>query len=131
MATRTESVAAVQERATGRLGGQTAQRDNQRVAQAVHDGEELDAVRELSEAGLLDEFFAYLETLGVPALVPSLAFANVERVLIPLGQFVTLYPSAPPSEAVRGQRFGVRAGFFHTRRLAASSAGLVCSGSSG
>ena len=69
---------------------QTARRDDQRVAQAVHDGEELDAVHELSEAGLLDEFFAYLEALGVPTLIGGLRFAKVERVLIPLAQFVTL-----------------------------------------
>jgi hypothetical protein len=57
----------------------------------VHQGEELDAVHELSEAGLLDEFFAYLEALGVPLLVGRLVFAEVERVMIPLAQFVTLY----------------------------------------
>ena len=46
--------------------------------------EELDAVHELSEAGLLDEFFAYLEALGVPELVSKLVFADIERVMIPL-----------------------------------------------
>jgi len=91
MAKQTDSAEAIRERAIGRLDWQTAQRDDQRVAQAVHDGEELDAVYELSEAGLLDEFFAYLEALGVPALVSRLVFAEVERVLIPLAQFVTLY----------------------------------------
>lgn len=91
MAKRTDGVDTVRERAIGRLDWQTAQRDDQRVAQAIHDGEELDAVHELSEAGLLDEFFAYLEALGIPVLIGTLAFTNVERVLIPLAQFVTLY----------------------------------------
>lgn len=91
MATRTEDAAAARERAIGRLDWQPARRDDQRVAQAVHAGEELDAVHELSEAGLLDGFFAYLEALGVPTLIGTLAFAKVERVLIPLAQFVTLY----------------------------------------
>ncbi|MBA3556714.1 MAG: transposase [Gemmatimonadales bacterium] len=91
MAKRTDGVAAVRERAIGRLDWQAAQRDDQRVAQAIHEGEELDAVHELSEAGLLDEFFAYLEALGIPVLISSLVFPNVERVLIPLAQFVTLY----------------------------------------
>jgi hypothetical protein len=91
MATRTDDAAAARERAIGRLDWQTARRDDQRVAQAVHAGEEVDAVHELSDAGLLDEFFAYLEALDVPALISSLAFTRVERVLIPLAQFVTLY----------------------------------------
>lgn len=91
MARRTESEGEASERAIGRLDWQTARRDDQRVAGAVHGGEELDAVHELSETGLLDEFFAYLEALGVPALIGTLRFANVERVLIPLAQFVTLY----------------------------------------
>jgi hypothetical protein len=91
MAKQTDSAEAVRERAIGRLDWQTAQRDDQRVAQAVHAGEELDAVHELSEAGLLDEFFAYLEALGVPALIRTLVFEQVERVMIPLAQFVTLY----------------------------------------
>jgi hypothetical protein len=91
MAKQPESAEAVRERAIGRLDWQTAQRDDQRVAQAVHGGEELDAVHELSEAGLLDEFFAYLEALGIPKLIGTLVFAQVERVLIPLAQFVTLY----------------------------------------
>jgi hypothetical protein len=91
MAKQTESAEAVRERAIGRLDWQTAQRDDQRVAEAVHAGEELDAVHELSEAGLLDEFFAYLEALSVPALISRLVFTDVERVMIPLAQFVTLY----------------------------------------
>jgi hypothetical protein len=91
MAKQTESAAAVRERAIGRLDWQTAQRDDQRVAQAVQAGEELDAVHELSEAGVLDEFFAYREALGVPMLVGRLVFVEVERVMIPLAQFVTLY----------------------------------------
>jgi hypothetical protein len=91
MAKQAESAGAARERAIGRLDWQTARRDDQRVAQAVHEGEELDAVHELSEAGLLDEFFAYLEALGVPALVRQVVFAEVERVMIPLAQFVTLY----------------------------------------
>jgi hypothetical protein len=87
----TESAEVARERAIGRLAWQTARRDDQRVAQAVHAGEELDAVHELSEAGLLDEFFAYLEALGVPALISRVVFPEVERVMIPLAQFVTLY----------------------------------------
>ncbi|MCC7107593.1 MAG: hypothetical protein IT307_20850 [Chloroflexi bacterium] len=77
MARRTESEGEARERAIERLEWQTARRDDQRVAGAVQAGEELDAVHELSEAGLLDEFFAYLEALGVPVLISRLVFAKV------------------------------------------------------
>ncbi len=48
-----------------RLAWQTATRDDQRVAQALYSGQEVDAMHELSEAGLLDEWFAFLEEVGV------------------------------------------------------------------
>lgn len=74
-----------------RLAWQTAQRDDAHVAQALHQGAELDAVYELSEAGLLDEFFHFLEITGVRALIGQMTLPSVERVLIPVVQMVLLY----------------------------------------
>lgn len=74
-----------------RLRWQTATRDDKRVAQAIHGGQELDAMHELSEAGLLDEFFAFLEEVGVMQEMEDLSLPGVERVLIPTVQFVLLY----------------------------------------
>ena len=48
-----------------RLSWQLARRDDKRVAQALYAGEELEEMHELSEAGLLDEFFAFLEDIGM------------------------------------------------------------------
>ncbi len=41
------------------LSWQAAQRDDERVAQAIHEGKELDAVYSLDEVGLLDGFFHF------------------------------------------------------------------------
>jgi hypothetical protein len=77
--------------ALGRLSWQIAQRDDQRVAEAVHQGEELDAIYNLDEAGLLDEFYHFLETIGFVGLIGELKLPGVERVMIPVVQFVLLY----------------------------------------
>lgn len=74
-----------------RLTWQVAHRDDGQVAQAIHTGEELDALHELSEAGLLDEFFHFLEMLGVLRLVDELRLPEAQRVLIPVVQYVLLY----------------------------------------
>ena len=74
-----------------RLSWQVAQRDDARVAQAVQQGEELDAVYELSEAGLLDGFFHFLEITGVRELIGQLTVSQVKRVLIPVAQMGVLY----------------------------------------
>jgi hypothetical protein len=78
---------AVQER----LSWQLARRDDRRVAQALYAGEELEEMHELSEAGLLDEFFAFLEELGMLREFEQLALPGVQRVLVPTVQFVLLY----------------------------------------
>lgn len=74
-----------------RLSWQAAHRDDERVAQALHSEQEVDAMHELSEAGLLDEFFHFLEQLGVMQVLGKMEIAGVERVLIPVVQFVLLY----------------------------------------
>jgi hypothetical protein len=74
-----------------RLRWQCAQRDDQQVAQALYAGEEVDALHELSEAGLLDGFFAFLEEVGVLGLFGAVTLPGVRRVLVPVVQFVVLY----------------------------------------
>src|SRR6266704_4831816 len=78
---------AVQER----LHWQVAFRDDARVAQALYAGEEIEEMHELSEAGLLDEFFGFLEEIGMMAVVERLELPGVQRVLVPTVQFVLLY----------------------------------------
>ncbi len=78
---------AVQER----LNWQVACRDDARVAQALYAREEIEEMHELSEAGLLDEFFAFLEEIGIMAVLEQQELPGVQRVLIPTVQFVLLY----------------------------------------
>ncbi len=74
-----------------RLSWQLARRDDRRVAQALYAGEELEEMHELSEAGLLDEFFAFLEELGMMRELEQVDLPGVQRVLVPTVQFVLLY----------------------------------------
>ena len=74
-----------------RLNWQLAWRDDGRVAQALYAGEEIEEMHELSEAGLLDEFFGFLEEIGMMAVVERLELPGVQRVLVPTVQFVLLY----------------------------------------
>src|SRR5690348_11612537 len=74
-----------------RLSWQLARRDDRRVAQALYAGEELEEMHELSEAGLLDEFFVFLEEIGLMGVLEQLDLPGVHRVLVPTVQFVLLY----------------------------------------
>ena len=81
----------VRRNCVGRLAGQTAGRDDESVARAIHQGEELDAVYNLDEVGLLDEFIHFLQGVGVFARIEGMQLPGVERVIIPVVQFVSLY----------------------------------------
>lgn len=48
-------------------------------------------MHELSEAGLLDEFFVFLEQVGMMAVLAQMHLPGVRRVLVPTVQFVLLY----------------------------------------
>src|SRR5438874_2852627 len=74
-----------------RLKWQLAWRDERRVGQALYAGEEIEEMHELSEAGLLDEFFVFLEEIGMMAVVERLELPGVQRVFVPTVQFVLLY----------------------------------------
>src|SRR5712691_3639077 len=74
-----------------RLSWQLAQRDDQRVAQGLYAGEAIEEMHELSEAGLLDESFVFLEQIGMMAELEGMELPGVQRVLVPTVQFVLLY----------------------------------------
>jgi hypothetical protein len=74
-----------------RLNWQLASRDDARVGQALYAGEEMEEMHELSEAGLLDEFFVFVEQIGMMAGLEQLELPGVQRVLVPTVQFVLLY----------------------------------------
>src|SRR3989442_14932022 len=80
-----------------RLSWQVAYRDDERVAQTLYAGEEIEEMHELSEAGLLDEFFGFLEEMGMMAVLEQVELPGVQRVLVPTVQFVLLYLRHPCS----------------------------------
>ena len=83
-----------------RLNWQLAFRDDERVAQALYAGEEIEEMHELSEAGLLDEFFVFVEQVGMMAVLEQQAMPGVKRVLVPTVKFVLLYLRHPCSLGV-------------------------------
>jgi len=74
-----------------RLNWQLAYRDDERVAQGLYAGEEIEEMHELSEAGLLDEFLVFVEQVGMMAVLEQQKLPGVQRVLVPTIQFVLLY----------------------------------------
>ena len=74
-----------------RLSWQLACRDDAQVGQALYAGAEIEEMHELSEAGLLDEFFVFVEQVGMMAVLEQLQLPGVQRVLMPTVQFVLLY----------------------------------------
>jgi len=74
-----------------RLNWKLAQRDDRRVAQGLYAGEEIEEMHELSDAGLLDEFFAFLEEVGMMQVFEEMVLPEGKRMLVPTIQFVLLY----------------------------------------
>lgn len=74
-----------------RLNWKLAWRDDTKVAQGLYAGEEIEEMHELSDAGLLDEFFVFLEEVGMMQAFEQLRLPGVKRVLVPTVQFVLLY----------------------------------------
>src|SRR5213080_279022 len=74
-----------------RLNWQVAWRDDTKVGQALYAGEAIDEMHQLSDAGLLDEFFVFLKDVGMLEAFEQVSQAGVKRTLVPTVQFVLLY----------------------------------------
>src|SRR5450759_5409935 len=74
-----------------RLNWKLAWRDDAKVAQGLYAGEEIEEMHELSDAGLLDEFFVFLEELGMMPTFEQMRLPGAKRMLVPTVQFVLLY----------------------------------------
>src|SRR6266567_3589754 len=85
--TQAEAASVVQER----LNWRVACRDDAKVAQELYAGEAIEEMHELSDAGLLDEFFVFLEETGILRAFEQVSLPGVKRVLVPTVQFVLLY----------------------------------------
>lgn len=74
-----------------RLNWKLAWRDDAKVAQGLYAGEEIEEMHELSDAGLLDEFFVFLEEMGMMQAFEQMRVPGAKRVLVPTVQIVLLY----------------------------------------
>src|SRR5581483_2810006 len=91
MAKPQQTLTEVNETVVERLNWRVAARDDRAVAGMIHDGAELDAVYPLGEVGLLDEFYHFLESQEILAEFAALPLPSVQRVFLPVIQFVLLY----------------------------------------
>jgi len=91
MGTRVQTAAEIREHLAEQLDWRFAARDDTRVAQALHQGEAVDAVHTLDEAGLLDGFLAFLQATQVLEHWQTVTIAAVHRVFLPVIYFILLY----------------------------------------
>ena len=74
-----------------RLCWEIARRDDSRVARRLYRKQLVDGVYRLDEGALLDDFFHFLQAIGVMSLLEEAHAAAVQREMVPFVQYVLLY----------------------------------------
>jgi hypothetical protein len=74
-----------------RLCWQAARRDDARVARRLYRKQVVDGVYQVDEGALLDDFFYFLQQLGVVDLLGDVQGTAVQRQMVPCVQYVLLY----------------------------------------
>src|SRR5215813_6696544 len=74
-----------------RLCWEVARRDDSRVARRLYRKQVVDGVYRLDEGALLDDFFHFLQTLGVADLMEGVHSAAIPREMVPVVQYLLLY----------------------------------------
>jgi hypothetical protein len=74
-----------------RLCWQVARRDDTRIARRLYRKQVVDGVYRLDEGALLDDFFHFLQELGVMAMLQETHGAGIDRVMVPFVQYLLLY----------------------------------------
>src|ERR687887_671352 len=74
-----------------RLCWQAARRDDSRVARRLYRKEVVDGVYQLDAGALLDDFFYFLQELGVGDWLGDVQGTAVQREMVPFVQYVLLY----------------------------------------
>jgi hypothetical protein len=74
-----------------RLSWEVARRDASRVARRLYRKQEIDGVYRLDEGAVLDDFFHFLQAVGVMALLEQSQGAAIQREMIAFVQYVLLY----------------------------------------
>jgi Transposase DDE domain len=74
-----------------RLCWQVARRDDSRVARRLYRKQVVDGVYQLDEGALLDDFFSFLQELGVGDWLGEVQGTAVQREMVPFVQYLLLY----------------------------------------
>jgi hypothetical protein len=74
-----------------RLCWEVARRDDSRVARRLYRKQVVDGIYRLDQGALLDDFFHFLQTLGVMALLEQVYSVATHRMMVPFVQYVLLY----------------------------------------
>jgi hypothetical protein len=74
-----------------RLCWEVAHRDDSRVARRLYRKQEVDGVYRLDEGAVLDDFFHFLDQIGVMALLAEVHGTAIQREMVPYVQYVLLY----------------------------------------
>jgi hypothetical protein len=74
-----------------RLCWEVARRDDTRIARRLYRKQEIDGVYRLDEGAVLDDFFHFLQSIGVMALLEQARGAASQREMVPYVQYVLLY----------------------------------------
>jgi hypothetical protein len=74
-----------------RLCWEVARRDDARVARRLYRKQLVDGVYRLDEGALLDDFFHFLQAIGVMSLLEEAHAAAVQREMVPFVQYILLY----------------------------------------
>jgi hypothetical protein len=73
-----------------RLCWQAARRDDSRVARRLYRRQVVDGVYRLDEGALLDDFFSFLQQLGVVDGLNDVRRTTIPREMVPVVQYVLL-----------------------------------------
>jgi hypothetical protein len=74
-----------------RLCWEVARRDDGRVARRLYRKQVVDGVYRLDEGAVLDDFFHFLDAIGVMALLSEVHGTATQREMVPFVQYVLLY----------------------------------------
>jgi hypothetical protein len=74
-----------------RLCWEVACRDDARIARRLYRKQVVDGVYRLDVGALLDDFFSFLQAIGVMALLEQVHGAGIQREMVPFVQYVLLY----------------------------------------
>jgi hypothetical protein len=74
-----------------RLCWESARRDDSRVARRLYRKQLVDGVYRLDQGALLDDFFHFLQAIGVMALLEEVQGAAIQRAMLPFVPYVLLY----------------------------------------